>query len=313
MQQPLISIIIPVYNGSNFLAEAIESALAQTYENKEVIVVNDGSCDFGKTEEIALSYGEKIRYIHKENGGVSSALNVGIKNMKGEYFSWLSHDDKYLPNKLKNSIELLAKFDFDKKLIAYTGTDFIDGESKPLKKKWPISFKTNKVTEPETVMMEMLKRGSLSGCALLIPKDAFIECGIFDENLRFCQDILMWYRLFGNGYKLIADGKNNVLSRLHANQVTQTRQDLYSSDCIAISKELIEIFKSRKYSLELLCLYICNSAKHNVYEVARKCLREEKNLNFSHYARIYVFFVYGKIRVIIKKIYYKLFFKIVVK
>ena len=79
---PLVSIIIPVYNGSDYLKEAIESALAQTYSNIEILVVNDGSCDDGKTEEIALSYKDRIRYITKPNGGVSSALNLGIAQMK---------------------------------------------------------------------------------------------------------------------------------------------------------------------------------------------------------------------------------------
>ena len=89
--QPTVSIIIPVYNGSNYLQEAIDSALAQTYPNCEILVINDGSCDEGKTEAIALSYGDRIRYFKKENGGVASALNMGIRQMTGEYFSWLSH------------------------------------------------------------------------------------------------------------------------------------------------------------------------------------------------------------------------------
>lgn len=83
---PLVSIIIPVYNGSNYMREAIDSALAQTYSNIEIIVVNDGSNDDGETRNIALSYGDKIRYFEKENGGVSTALNLGIKNMGGIFF-----------------------------------------------------------------------------------------------------------------------------------------------------------------------------------------------------------------------------------
>ena len=79
---PKVSIVIPVFNGANYLTSAIESALEQTYEDKEIIVVDDGSVDDDATKEIAKSYGDKIRYYLKENGGTSSALNFGIKNMK---------------------------------------------------------------------------------------------------------------------------------------------------------------------------------------------------------------------------------------
>ena len=74
-----VSIIIPVYNGSNYVKEAIDSALAQTYKNKEIIVVNDGSTDEGATRDIVKSYGDKVTYYEKENGGVSTALNLGIE------------------------------------------------------------------------------------------------------------------------------------------------------------------------------------------------------------------------------------------
>ena len=98
----LVSIVIPVYNGSNYLKEAIDSALAQTYSNIEVLVINDGSDDNNATHNIALSYGDKIKYYKKENGGVSSALNLGLTMMRGDYFSWLSHDDIYVEKKLRN-------------------------------------------------------------------------------------------------------------------------------------------------------------------------------------------------------------------
>jgi glycosyltransferase involved in cell wall biosynthesis len=99
MQNPRVSIIVPVYNGSNYMREAIDSALAQTWPNTEVIVVNDGSRDDGATEAIVRSYGDRIVFVNKPNGGVGSALNAGIRAMSGDIFCWLSHDDRHHPEK----------------------------------------------------------------------------------------------------------------------------------------------------------------------------------------------------------------------
>ena len=139
LYEPKVTIIIPVYNGSNYLAQAIEAALAQTYLNCEIIVVNDGSKDDGASEKIALSYGNKIRYYLKENGGVSSALNFSLEKMTGEWFSWLSHDDLYYPNKIEKQVafinELLEKdktLDLSKTVI-HCVTESIDKDGKVIK------------------------------------------------------------------------------------------------------------------------------------------------------------------------------------
>src|SRR5688500_16485284 len=81
----LVSIIIPVYNGAAYVTAAIESALDQTYPNIEVIVVDDGSTD--NTADIVTQF--PVRYIKKQNGGVASALNAGVRAMKGQFFCWL--------------------------------------------------------------------------------------------------------------------------------------------------------------------------------------------------------------------------------
>ena len=130
---PKVSVVIPVYNGANYLREAIDSALSQTYSNIEIIVVNDGSNDKGETRNIALSYGDKIRYFEKENGGVSSALNLGIREMTGEYFSWLSHDDSYKPQKIENSIRYLSTFENRDRLIVMCGSYISNGSSERVK------------------------------------------------------------------------------------------------------------------------------------------------------------------------------------
>lgn len=176
---PKVSIVIPAYNAANYLAEAINSALAQTYRNTEIIVVNDGSNDNGATRKIALSYGDKIRYFEKENGGVSTALNTGICNMTGEYFSWLSHDDLYTINKIEKSVEALRNLD-NKKTVIYCQSIHIDKNSNIIKAiKRDIS--ANSLFTWNQALVKYFKEGSMNGCAFLIHKDILHECGLFDE------------------------------------------------------------------------------------------------------------------------------------
>ena len=103
-QQPLVSVIIPVYNGARFLRAALESVFAQTYRPLEVIVVDDGSAD--DSGVIAQSFPE-VRYIRQENQGVAAARNNGLKAARGEFFAFLDQDDLWTPEKLKLQLEHL--------------------------------------------------------------------------------------------------------------------------------------------------------------------------------------------------------------
>ncbi len=187
---PKVSIIIPVYNGANYLREAIDSALAQTYKNTEIIVVNDGSKDNGKTEEIALSYGDQIRYLYKENGGVASALNCGIFNMTGEYFSWLSHDDVYYPQKIELQIKAVEKEEHP--VIIYSDFDCIDYKSDYIR--------TYRVEEIDSSIpwYDLIVSSPIHGCTVLIPKICFDTVGLFNEQLRSTQDVDIWFRMVKN-------------------------------------------------------------------------------------------------------------------
>jgi glycosyltransferase involved in cell wall biosynthesis len=210
---PLVSIIIPVYNGANYMKEAINSALTQTYKNIEIIVVNDGSKDNGETENVALSYGDKIRYFHKENGGCGSALNYGIKNMKGEYFSWLSHDDLYYPNKIEHQVNILNKFD-NKDTIIYGGYELIDEKGNSLRYIKPDSvLPINKLN----ISLLPLLRGLIHGCSLLIPAKYFYEVGIFNEALPTTQDYDLWFKIFRVA-PIHFDESTLIKSRFHSEQ-----------------------------------------------------------------------------------------------
>lgn len=106
MTQPLVSVIIPVYNGERYLAQTIESVLAQTYRPVEIVVVDDGSTD--GTAVIAQSY-QDIRYIHQENQGHGRARHVGVRASRGEFLAFLDADDVWAPEKLHVQVEYLQR------------------------------------------------------------------------------------------------------------------------------------------------------------------------------------------------------------
>ena len=207
-----VSIIIPVYNGENYVKEAIDSALAQTYDNFEVIVVNDGSND--NTDEICKSYGDKIRYFKKKNGGVSSALNLGLKEMKGDYFSWLSHDDLYLPNKLEVEMNYISKLK-DDKAILYSDYLLINANGKEFSD--PVILEHDKLVKNDYYVF---LRCAINGISMLIPKKAFDDCGEFNEKLRCTQDYDMWLRMYDKGYKFVHIKELITKTRIHDMQDT---------------------------------------------------------------------------------------------
>lgn len=189
---PFVSIVIPVYNGEKYVHEAIDSALAQTYSNLEIIVVNDGSTD--TTEEVALSYGNKIRYFSKSNGGTSTALNVGVKNMKGEYFSWLSHDDTYYPKKIEAQIAELSKLE-NKNTIMISDLDGINANYEKIYVTDYVSFINEHPSRLQSPIYPIVYM-RLHGCGLLIPRICFDEVGLFDESALVAQDFEFFYRAF---------------------------------------------------------------------------------------------------------------------
>lgn len=210
---PLVSIVIPVYNGSNYLQEAIDSAIGQTYQNIEIIVINDGSNDDGKTEKIARSYGNRIRYYEKENGGVASALNLGISKMSGEYFSWLSHDDRYRKGKIERQIRALMECD-DRTRVALGGyVNFTDQDG--IVEKMDFLRRYSK-KQMETPLFAVFHR-AVHGCALLIHRSHFERVGVFKSELRTTQDYDLWFRMM-RGQRILYTGGMEVESRFHDGQ-----------------------------------------------------------------------------------------------
>lgn len=234
---PKVSIVIPVYNGANYVADAIESALAQTYKNLEVVVVNDGSKDNGATEEAIKPYLDKIVYVRKENGGVSSALNVGIKTMTGDYFSWLSHDDLYSPDKIEKQVALIQS---EHDIILCSG-DLIDENKKPIN--YIVKTIDGRLNGRQ-LYLQNINGYSLNGLGFLIPKQAFIECGGFDESMRYLQDYDEWLRIMmRDKYTFVCHRDKLVHTRIHRGQQTNTISNVFDIDREKMAAKHIDIIR----------------------------------------------------------------------
>ncbi|WP_404284583.1 glycosyltransferase family 2 protein [Exiguobacterium aurantiacum] len=237
MNNPLVSIVIPVYNGADYLKETIESALAQTYERVEVIVVNDGSTDGGATAEIARSFGNRIRYFEKPNGGVSTALNLGIEKMRGDWFSWLSHDDLYTADKIKTQVQHLEKLgDQAEHHILSCGTKLIDESGRPIHRprRQPKGMYTS-----EDMFDYLLLEACLSGCALLISKQALKRVGGFPTSYRYIQDWVCFTDLALEGYHFKMTTEPHEKTRIHAKQQTKKIANLAPIETARFFEQLL--------------------------------------------------------------------------
>lgn len=259
---PKVSIIIPVYNGSNYVKEAIESALSQTYENLEIIVINDGSKDEGRTDAICKSYGDQIRYFAKENGGVATALNLGIEMMKGDYFSWLSHDDAYYPEKIEKSVEYISKLK-NKEVVLFCDYETINEESQLIER---IKFNHNVLeSKPEYGLL----RGCINGITMLIPRKAFVQCGNFDLNLRCTQDYDMWRRIMKK-FQFVHAPLTLTKTRIHAGQdsnkhpnVLTEGNPLWISMMNDISNERMKSLEGTEYNFYKEMVRFLNGTPYN--------------------------------------------------
>jgi glycosyltransferase involved in cell wall biosynthesis len=257
--RPLVSVIIPVYNGSEYLKEAIDSALGQSYSRIEVIVINDGSKDEGKTESLALSYSDRIRYVKKENGGVASALNRGIVEAKGEYISWLSHDDAYEYDKIRDQMSFMESLPPTERMktIIYGNCLFMNERSE-------VYDRSNLPRVRPDGFYEALLGGRvihnlwdqeyffMNGCTALFPRSVLFDAGLFDERRRTTQDYDLWFKLCGTHEFVLSDALV-LRSRIHKGQGTYLLRDSMSKEVDELYSSALDLYRpgSTRYDLDL--------------------------------------------------------------
>jgi len=187
MSSPTVSVIIPVYNGEQYLRIAIDSVLAQTFTDLELVVVDDGSTD--STAQIARSYGQRLTYLFQLNAGAAAAFNHGIRASHGRYISWLSSDDACDVNKLAEQVAALRAV--GEPAACFTDATVIDANGR--------TFAAYDL--PHVQGHEMLRHVfvpglmSVAAYSLVFDRACLARTGLYDEAQKYTQDADMLVKL----------------------------------------------------------------------------------------------------------------------
>ena len=189
----LVSVVIPCYNAERYLAETIESVLAQTYPAIEVIVVDDGSSD--NTIGVAQRY--PVRLISQKNRRVSAARNNGIRHSRGEYVLFLDHDDRLLPRAIEIGVKLLEQN--PDCLMAVGEHRYIGSHGEPL-------GRSSKCTNGRDPYLTLLEHNFVeTPCSALHRRSSFSTAGMFDETLFGAEDHELYLRMARSGLIIAHD------------------------------------------------------------------------------------------------------------
>jgi glycosyltransferase involved in cell wall biosynthesis len=182
---PSVSVVIPTYNRAQIVAEAVESALAQTVSPLEVIVVDDGSSD-GTRQRLA-SFGDRIVYIKQENQGVSAARNTGVRAARGDLIAFLDSDDVWHPRKLEIQLHYLQQHPETPLVGAATFTD--------ASRKWPVLPDPASLPAQPVVLENIIFQSPFPTSTVIVQKHCFDAVGYFDTGLRNAEDRDLYIRM----------------------------------------------------------------------------------------------------------------------
>jgi len=220
MGNPLVSVILPVYNGGILLAEAIESVLEQDYRPIEIIFVDDGSTD--PTAQIAVEFAGQVRYFYQPNSGPAAARNLGIRMAQGEFIAFIDADDLWPPGKLRTQMKCFQTFptvEIVQGLISRVGIqDPFQGQLVGAEIDFPFIY-TN--------------LGSM-----LVRRSVFEKLGYFEEGLRFHEDTDFWLRAREKGILILVQRKIALTYRIHGHNLT-TGKDMESTGFLNILRKSI--------------------------------------------------------------------------
>jgi glycosyltransferase involved in cell wall biosynthesis len=205
---PKVSVVVPVYNGEKYLEKALLSIKQQTFRDFECLVIDDGSNNETYVTNIVNHLKDpRFKIFRKENGGVSTALNLGILEAKGELFCWLSHDDLWESRKLE-----IQTSTYTRDQILCSNYSLMDENEQLLT---TTSFER---AFDVSSGMNLLSRGLIHGCSVMLPLSLFEKVGLFNPSLKYTQDYDLWLRAIIAGYQFEFQNHPTTIGRVHSEQ-----------------------------------------------------------------------------------------------
>jgi glycosyltransferase involved in cell wall biosynthesis len=214
---PRVSVIIPAYNVASYINETLATVFAQTFDDFEVVIVNDGSPDTEEFERALQPYRERIVYLKQENRGASAARNTGVRAARGELIAFLDADDLWAPNYLAEQLKFMREFDCD---LACADA-LIFGVSADAGRSYMDSLMQAAPQEGRVSFLELVNADrSLITSGVVVRRDLVLQVGLFDEALRNAQDFDLWLRLARHGARLAYQRKVLLSYRSRANSLS---------------------------------------------------------------------------------------------
>src|SRR5215203_2398574 len=221
---PLVSIIIPAYNVSTYIGEALRSVFIQDFENYEVIVVNDGSTDTPELERVLEPFRDNIHYIQQNNRGISAARNAALHVARGELIALLDADDVWLEGKLTEQLEFMKQGEYD---MVYADALLIGNAP------WPqgTTFMDKSPSDGAVTLISLLDiRCTVVVSTVIMRKDLVQQVGEFDEGDRnIVEDFDLWLRLVKAGARIGYQKRVVAKYRYRSDSISASRIKLHES------------------------------------------------------------------------------------
>ncbi len=223
-RKPKISVIVPVYNVTSYLQDALESVRDQTLQDFEVIIVDDGSNQPEKIKAIAERPGFKRLKIlrHPDNRGLSAARNTGLVNAEGEYIAFLDGDDLFLPQKFEIQSRLLDENPTFG--MVYSDEYHLEG-GREFWEETPVQFQNGVPGPSGWILDDFLKRSFIAVMTVMVRAKIMREMGGFELGLPYNEDDFLWYRIMIH-YPVLFSGYVSGVRRLHDTNMSDDREKM---------------------------------------------------------------------------------------